>query len=187
LFNAVFFTYGLVLTKAYQVPAQNIGIYVLPLALGNLMGPLFLGHLFDTVGRRKMIAGTYGISGVLMAATGFAFHAELLNAWTQTGCWVAIFFVASAAASSAYLTASEIFPLETRALAIAMFYALGTLVGGVAAPWLFGQLIGAGVRNVAWGYQAAAALMLAAAAVEARLGVDAEGKSLESIALPLSG
>jgi MFS family permease len=187
LFNAVFFTYGLVLTKAYQVPAQNIGIYVLPLALGNLMGPLFLGHLFDTVGRRKMIAGTYGISGVLMAATGFAFHAGLLNAWTQTGCWVAIFFVASAAASSAYLTASEIFPLETRALAIAMFYALGTLVGGVAAPWLFGQLIGAGVRNVAWGYQAAAALMLAAAAVEARLGVDAEGKSLESIALPLSG
>jgi MFS family permease len=145
LFNAVFFTYGLVLTKAYQVPPQNIGIYVLPLALGNLMGPLLLGHLFDTVGRRIMIAATYGVSGVLMAATGWAFHAELLNAWTQTACWVAIFFVASAAASSAYLTASEIFPLETRALAIATFYALGTLVGGVAAPWLFGQLIGAGV------------------------------------------
>jgi len=187
LFNAVFFTYGLVLTKAYDVKAQDIGVYVLPLALGNLMGPLFLGHLFDSIGRRKMIAGTYGISAVLMAATGWAFHAGVLNAWTQTGCWVMIFFVASAAASSAYLTASEIFPLETRALAIAMFYALGTLVGGVGAPWLFGQLIGAGVRNVAWGYEVAAVLMLVGAVVEARLGIDAEGKSLESIAVPLSG
>jgi MFS family permease len=187
LFNAVFFTYGLVLTKAYQVPAANIGIYVLPLALGNLMGPLLLGHLFDTVGRRKMIAGTYGVSGLLMAITGYLFHAGLLDAWTQTGCWVAIFFVASAAASSAYLTASEIFPLETRALAIAMFYALGTLVGGVGAPWLFGHLIQAGVREVAWGYEVAAALMVIAAIVEVKLGIDAEGKSLESIALPLSG
>jgi MFS family permease len=187
LFNAVFFTYGLVLTKAYNVKLADIGVYVLPLALGNLMGPLFLGHLFDTVGRRTMIAGTYGVSGLLMAATGWAFHAALLNAWTQTGCWVAIFFVASAAASSAYLTASEIFPLETRALAIALFYALGTLVGGVAAPWLFGQLIGAGVHDVAWGYEAAAVLMLIAAIVEVRLGIDAEGKSLESIAVPLSG
>jgi MFS family permease len=187
LFNAVFFTYGLVLTKAYHVPAANIGIYVLPLALGNLMGPLLLGHLFDTIGRRKMIAGTYGISGLLMAVTGYLFHAGLLNAWTQTGCWVGIFFVASAAASSAYLTASEIFPLETRALAIAMFYALGTLVGGVGAPWLFGHLIQAGVREVAWGYELAAALMVVAALVEVKLGIDAEGKSLESIALPLSG
>jgi MFS family permease len=187
LFNAVFFTYGLVLTKAYHVPAANIGIYVLPLALGNLMGPLLLGHLFDTIGRRKMIAGTYGISGLLMAVTGYLFHAGLLNAWTQTGCWVGIFFVASAAASSAYLTASEIFPLETRALAIAMFYALGTLVGGVGAPWLFGHLIQAGVREVAWGYEVAAALMVVAALVEVKLGIDAEGKSLESIALPLSG
>ena len=112
----MFFTYGLVLTRAYHVPAQNIGVYVLPLALGNLMGPLLLGHLFDTVGRRRMIAGTYGLSGVLMAATGWAFHAGILDAWTQTACWVGVFFVASAAASSAYLTASEIFPLETRAL-----------------------------------------------------------------------
>ncbi len=186
LFNAVFFTYGLVLTKAYGVPARNIGVYVLPLALGNLMGPLLLGHLFDTIGRRRMIAGTYGLSGLLMAATGWAFHAGLLDAWTQTACWVTVFFVASAAASSAYLTASEIFPLETRALAIAMFYALGTLVGGVGAPWLFGHLIGLGVRNVAWGYEGAALLMIAAAAVEIWLGIDAEGKSLEEIALPLS-
>ncbi len=187
LFNAVFFTYGLVLTRAYHVPAQNIGVYVLPLTLGNLMGPLLLGHLFDTVGRRRMIAGTYGVSGVLMAATGWAFHAGILDAWTQTACWVGVFFVASAAASSAYLTASEIFPLETRALAIAMFYALGTLVGGVGAPWLFGQLIEINVGAVAWGYEGAAALMLVAALVEMRLGIDAEGRSLESIALPLSG
>jgi MFS family permease len=187
LFNAVFFTYGLVLTKAYHVPNERIGIYVLPLAVGSFLGPVCLGHLFDSIGRRKMIAGTYGLSGVLMAATGFAFHAGLLDACTQTLCWVAIFFVASAAASSAYLTASEIFPLETRALAIALFYALGTLVGGVGAPFLFGQLIGAGVKEVAWGYGMAALLMIGAAVVEAFLGIDAEGKSLESIAEPLSG
>jgi MFS family permease len=186
LFNAVFFTYGLVLTKAYHVPNERIGIYVLPLAIGSLFGPLCLGHLFDSVGRRKMISGTYVLSGLLMAGTGIAFHAGMLDARTQTMCWVAIFFVASAAASSAYLTASEIFPLETRALAIALFYALGTLVGGVGAPWLFGQLIGAGVREVAWGYGVAALLMIGAGVVEAFLGIDAEGKSLESIAEPLS-
>jgi MFS family permease len=186
LFNAVFFTYGLVLTKAYHVPNNRIGIYVLPLALGNLLGPLCLGHFFDTVGRRKMIAGTYALSGVLMAVTGYAFHEGMLDARTQTWCWVAIFFVASAAASSAYLTASEIFPLETRALAIAMFYALGTLVGGVGAPLLFGHLIEAGVKQVAWGYGLAALLMIGAAIVEAIYGIDAEGKSLESIADPLS-
>jgi MFS family permease len=151
------------------------------------MGPLLLGHLFDTVGRRRMIAGTYGISGILMAITAYLFHAGMLDAWTQTACWVGIFFVASAAASSAYLTASEIFPLETRALAIATFYALGTLVGGVGAPLLFGHLIGGDVRDVAWGYGLAAVLMLVAAGVEVALGIDAEGKSLESIALPLSG
>jgi len=187
LFNAVFFTYGLVLTKAYHVPANRIGVYVLPLAIGSFFGPLCLGHFFDSVGRRRMIAGTYCVSGILMAATAWAFHAGLLDAWTQTLCWVAIFFVASAAASSAYLTASEIFPLETRALAIALFYALGTLVGGVGAPFLFGQLIGAGVKEVAWGYALAALLMIGAGVVEAFIGIDAEGKSLESIAEPLSG
>jgi MFS family permease len=186
LFNAVFFTYGLVLTKAYHVPNTRVGIYILPLALGNLMGPLCLGSLFDTVGRRKMIAGTYGLSGILMALTGYAFHEGMLDAQTQTWCWVAIFFVASAAASSAYLTASEIFPLETRALAIAMFYALGTLVGGVVAPLLFGHLIQSGIKQVAWGYGIAALLMIGAAIVEAIHGIDAEGKSLESIADPLS-
>jgi MFS family permease len=186
LFNAVFFTYGLVLAKAYHVGNDRVGVYIVPLALGNLMGPLLLGHLFDIVGRRKMIAGTYGLSGLLLLATAWAFHAGLLTAWTQTACWVGIFFVASAAASSAYLTASEIFPLETRALAIALFYALGTLLGGVAAPTVFGALIGQGVGAVSWGYAAAAVLMLFAAAVEIKFGIDAEGKSLESIAEPLS-
>ncbi len=187
LFNAVFFTYGLVLTRAYRVPAADIGLFILPLALGNLAGPLVLGPLFDTIGRRRMIAGTYALAGVFLVATAIAFAAGLFTAWTQTAAWIAIFFVASAAASSAYLTASEIFPLETRALAIALFYALGTLIGGVAAPALFGRLIGAGIGAVAWGYGAAAALMLGAALVEARIGIDAEGKSLESIAAPLSG
>ncbi len=187
LFNAVFFTYGLVLTSAYHVAKADIGLFILPLALGNLMGPLLLGHFFDTVGRRRMIAGTYAVSGVLLAATAWGFHAGLFTAWTQTAAWIGIFFFASAAASAAYLTVSEIFPLETRALAIALFYALGTLIGGVAAPLIFGALIGAGVTAVAYGYAGAAALMLIAAATEARLGIDAEGKSLEEIAAPLSG
>jgi MFS family permease len=133
-----------------------------------------------------MIAGTYGISGILLALTAAGFAAGIFTAWTQTAAWVGIFFFASAAASSAYLTASEIFPLETRALAIALFYALGTLIGGVAAPALFGALIGAGIGDVAWGYAAAAVLMLFAAGVEIKFGIDAEGKSLESIAEPLS-
>ena len=112
-------------------------LYILPLAVGNFLGPLLLGRLFDTVGRKKMIAGTYGLSGVLLAVS-VLFGMGVLTAWTQTFCWMAIFFFASAAASSAYLTASEIFPLETRAMAIALFYALGTLIGGVSAPFLFG-------------------------------------------------
>ncbi len=187
LFNAVFFTYGLVLSRFYHVPDARIGLYILPLAAGNLAGPLLLGHLFDTVGRRRMIAGTYALSGVLLALTALLFGLELLSATTQTICWVLVFFVASAAASSAYLTASEVFPLETRALAIAVFYALGTGAGGVLAPWVLGSLIGTGSAwSVSGGYFLAGALMLGAAVVEAVLGIDAEGKSLESIAEPLS-
>ena len=187
LFNAVFFTYGLVLQHYEGVPDAHIGLYILPLCLGNLVGPFALGHLFDTVGRRKMIAGTYAISGLLLMGVAVLFGLGLLTAFTQTLCWVGVFFFASAAASSAYLTASEIFPLETRALAIAVFYALGTLIGGAAAPWLFGRLIAAGS---AWalsaGYGVAGVLMLAGAAMEVWLGIDAEGKSLEDIAEPLS-
>jgi MFS family permease len=186
LFNAVFFTYGLVLNSAYHVPKQTVGLFILPLALGNLLGPVMLGHFFDTIGRRRMITGTYAVAGVLLAATAWGFYAGIFTAWTQTGAWIAIFFFASAAASSAYLTVSEIFPLETRALAIALFYALGTLIGGVAAPLIFGKLIGQSVAAIACGYLGAAALMLIAAGVEAWLGIDAEGKSLEEIAQPLS-
>jgi MFS family permease len=188
LFNAVFFTYGLVLSVYYHVPNESVGAYILPMTLGNFCGPLLLGRFFDTIGRRKMIGGTYALSGVLLLATAALFGAGLLTAVTQTICWVAIFFVASAAASAAYLTASEIFPLETRALAIAVFYALGTLIGGVTAPALFGWLIGTGSTwALAGGYALSAVLMLVAAGTEFRLGIDAEGKSLESIAEPLSG
>ncbi|WP_428535793.1 MFS transporter [Rhodopila sp.] len=187
LFNAVFFTYGLVLTTFYHVQEARAGVYILPLAAGNFLGPLLLGHLFDTVGRKKMIAGTYGLSGVMLVGVSVLFGMGVLTAWTQTFCWMAIFFVASAAASSAYLTASEIFPLETRAMAIALFYALGTLLGGVTAPFLFGHLIGSGSQwAVASGYAGAAALMIAAAVCEVVLGVEAAGKSLEDVAQPLS-
>jgi MFS family permease len=187
LFNAVFFTYGLVLSKFYHIPDARIGAYMLPLAAGNLLGPMLLGRLFDTVGRKRMITATYGLSGLLLFAVAGLFGAGILTAWTQTACWIAIFFIASAAASSAYLTASEIFPLETRAMAIALFYALGTLLGGVTAPFLFGQLIGTGKEwIVAGGYAIAAALMVGAAVCESILGVEAAGKSLEDVAPPLS-
>ncbi len=187
LFNSVFFTYGLVLQHYEGVPEASIGLYILPLCAGNLVGPLALGGLFDTVGRRKMITGTYAISGLLLIAVAVLFGLGLLTAFTQTVCWVVVFFFASAASSSAYLTASEIFPLETRALAIAVFYALGTLIGGAAAPWLFSKLIAAGSAwALSGGYCVAGVLMLAGAAMEAWQGIDCEGKSLEDIAVPLS-
>ncbi len=187
LFNAVYFSYGLVLNRFEQVEAHRTGLYLLLLCVSNFMGPLLLGSLFDTLGRRAMIAGTYAISGVLLVATAFAFGFGLLTAWTQTLAWMGIFFFASAAASSAYLTASEIFPLETRALAIAIFYALGTSVGA-CAPLLFGFLLESDSPwPLAGGYLLAAVLMLIAALAEAKLGIDAEMRSLEDIADPLSG
>lgn len=187
LYNAVFFTYGLVLTHFYHVPEQRVGAYVLPFAIANFCGPLLLGTWFDTVGRRKMISATFGASALLMLLTAALFAAGQLSAFAQTAAWMVIFFFASAAASSAYLTTSEIFPLETRALAIACFYALGTAIGGAASPLLFGWLIGSGSRlQLSYGYALAGLLLLVAAVVEMKLGVDAEGKSLESIAQPLS-
>ncbi len=187
LYNAVFFTYGMVLTKYEHVSVGRVGLFILPLAVSNFIGPLLLGVLFDTIGRRRMIFATYGIAGLLMILVAWLFAAHELDALTQTIGWVAIFFFASAASSSAYLTASEVFPLETRALAIALFYAIGTVIGGAGAPWLFGVLIEIGGRTpLALGYGAAAALMLVAAVVALKLGIDAEGKSLESIAPPLS-
>ncbi len=187
LFNAVFFSYGLVLSKFHGVASERTGLFLTTLALSNFLGPVLLGPLFDTVGRRVMISGTYAVGGILLVATAIAFGLDLFTAWTQTFAWMAIFFFASAAASSAYLTASEVFPLETRALAIAVFYAVGTAIGGTAAPLLFGYLVGTGSAwALADGYILAAVLMLIAAAVESILGVDAEMRSLESIADPLS-
>src|ERR1700761_664570 len=187
LYNSVFFSYGLILSHFYGVPEQRIGFYLLPLALGNFCGPLLLGTWFDTIGRRKMIGGTFAISGVLLFLTALLFGAGLLSEVTQTAAWLVIFFFASAAASSAYLTASEIFPLETRALAIACFYALGTAIGGSLSPLLFGWLIASGSSwMVSIGYVIAALLLLLAAVTEWKLGIDAEGRSLEDIASPLS-
>jgi MFS family permease len=187
LYNAVFFTYGLVLTRFYGVSAGRIGLYILPLAVGNFLGPLLLGRFFDTVGRRRMISTTFALAGTLLIVTSLLFASGRLSGVSQTAAWTVIFFFASAASSSAYLTASEIFPLETRALAIAVFYAAGTAIGGIVAPWLFGTLIGTGSRwNVFFGYCGAALLMLTAAIMELRFGVDAEGRSLEQIADPLS-
>ena len=187
LFNAVFFTYGLVLTKFHGVADQRTGLYLMTLAASNFLGPVLLSPLFDTVGRRKMIAGTYALGGLLLVATAIVFGLDAFTAWTQTFAWMLIFFFASAAASSAYLTASEIFPLETRGLAISIFYACGTAIGGATGPVLFGYLIGTGSPwAVAAGYIFAAALMLGAAVTEMALGIDAEGRSLEQIADPLS-
>jgi len=182
-YNAIFFTYALVLGRFYGVPADRVGLYLLPFALGNWVGPWVLGPLFDTIGRRTMIAGTYAVAGVLLAATGYAFAHGWLTAVSQTALWCAVFFVASAAASSAYLTVSELFPVELRGMAIALFYSAGTLTGGLAAPALFASLIQSGSRTqVAEGYAIGAALMIAAAFVAAWLGVAAEGKPLEQVA-----
>src|SRR5438094_2341885 len=186
-YNAIFFTYALVLMRFYSVREQNVGGYLLPFALGNVLGPLLLGHLFDTIGRKQMITLTYGLAGILLALTGWLCHAGLLTVQTQTLAWTIIFFVASAAASSAYLTVSEIFPLEIRAMAIAIFYAIGALAGGVGAPVLFAWIIGTGSITVLFiGYTLAAVLMVFGAVTEAWIGVPAERRSLEHVAAPLS-
>jgi MFS family permease len=186
-YNAIFFTYALVLTDFYAVQADDIGWYMLPFAAGNFLGPLLLGRLFDTVGRRPMIAFTYATSGILLAISGYFFQQGLLSARTLTISWMAVFFFASAAASSAYLTVSETFPLEIRALAIAVFYAVGTGIGGVAGPALFGALVESGSRmSIFAGYLFGTALMLAAAVIILIWGVAAERKPLESVARPLA-
>jgi len=186
-YNAIFFTYALVLGRFFGVPAESIGLYILPFAAGNFLGPLLLGRLFDVIGRRPMIAFTYAASGLLLGITALLFVQGLLGAAGLTMAWSVVFFFASAAASSAYLTVGESFPLEMRALAIAVFYAFGTALGGVVGPWLFGVLIGTGERTaIGWGYAFGAALMLIAAAVTLRIGVAAERRSLEDVARPLS-
>ena len=184
-YNAVFFTYALILGRFYGIPSDRVGLYLIPFALGNLAGPIVLGHLFDTVGRRTMIASTYAVSGALLAVTGFAFAQHWLTAFSQTALWCAVFFVASAAASSAYLTVSELFPVELRGMAIALFYAVGTAAGGLAAPAVFGALIETGSpAQVMKGYIVGAVLMIGAAGVTLAFGVRAEGRSLEDLSGP---
>jgi MFS family permease len=186
LYNAIFFTYGLVLTTFYHIPASTVGWYLIPFAIGNILGPLTLGRLFDTIGRKHMISFTYILSGILLTITGWLFLQGILNATTQTICWSIIFFFASAGASSAYLTVSEVFPLEVRANAIALFYAIGTGAAALA-PTLFGTLIQSGKPlNIFYGYVLGAALMASAGLVEVFFGVNAERKSLEDVARPLS-
>src|SRR6185437_2988099 len=186
-YNAIFFTYALVLTDFYGVPGNKVGWYLLPFAIGNFCGPVLVGRFFDTHGRRPMIAITYISSGVLLALTGWLFNRHLIDANAMTECWMAVFFFASAAASSAYLTVSETFPIEIRALAIAFFYAVGTGIGGVVAPSLFGFLIDTGSRaSVFGGYLLASFMMVLAGYIAWRWGTDAERKPLESVARPLT-
>lgn len=186
LYNAVFFTYSLVLTKLLGVPDDVAPWALVPIAIGNFLGPLLLGHLFDTVGRRVMITTSYIGSGVLLVGTALLFDAGVLDAFWLTACWMVVFFFASAGASSAYLTVSEIFPMETRAMSIAFFYAVGTGLGGIIGPILFGNLIEGGIHSVVLGYYLGAGLMIGAGLVELFLGINAEGRSLEDIAAPLS-
>ncbi|MGA3002809.1 MAG: MFS transporter [Acetobacteraceae bacterium] len=186
-YNAIFFTYAMMLTDFYGVSADKVGLYVLPFALGNVCGPLLLGPLFDTIGRKPMIAFTYAASAVLLLISGLLFRAGVLDATTQTLAWSVTFFFASAAASAAGLTVAENFPLEVRALAIALFYAFGTGLGGIVAPSLFGLLIESGSRDrVLMGYLLAGVLMALAAGLAVWLGERTERRSLEDIAPPLS-
>lgn len=186
-YNAIFFSYAIILVEFYGVASEKVGLYLVPFAIGNFLGPITLGPLFDTIGRRQMIALTYSLSAVLLIITGWLFAGGMIGALVQAVLWSVVFFFSSPAASAAYLTVSEIFPLEIRALAISFFYSVGTGLGGVAAPLLFGWLLETGrAENIFYGYVLAAALMLVAAIVETVIGVDAEQKSLESITAPLS-
>jgi MFS family permease len=187
LYNAIFFTATLVLGRFYGVPSTSAPLFLIAFAAGNLIGPLAIGHLFDTIGRKKMIAGTYITSGVLLGISAFLFNAGLLTAATQTIAWCVIFFFASSGASAAYLTVSEIFPLEVRAKAIAVFFAIAQCFGALG-PVIYGALIGDGTQpfKLFLGYLLAALVMIAGGLVAAFLGVAAERKSLEDIAAPLA-
>jgi MFS family permease len=187
LYNAIFFTYSLVLQNFYGETASSAAVYFFPFALGNLLGPLLLGPLFDTVGRRKMISGCYAFAAIVLAVSAFFFNAGVLTAATHTAFWCLAFFFASAGASAGYLTVSEIFPLEARGQAISYFFATAQIFGALG-PVFYGWLIGDGTDRTPmfWGYLIASAIMLIGAGVAAVWGVDAEGKSLEEIAPPLS-
>lgn len=187
LYNAITFGFGAILTTFYDVPTGDTGYYFAVIAVGNFCGPLLLGKLFDTVGRKVMISSTYLLSGLLLFGTAWLFDRGSLSASTLTACWCAVLFFASAGASSAYLTVSEVFPMETRAMSIAFFYAIGTAAGGISGPILFADLTGTGkVGDTVLAFQIGAALMCAAGLVAAFLAVRAERRSLEDIAKPLT-
>ncbi|UWZ83288.1 MFS transporter [Occallatibacter riparius] len=185
-FNAVFFSYALVIKRFFHIGDRDLPMHLLPFAVASFLGPILLAKLYDTIGRKPMITASYGIAGLLLAASLYPFAHGMLGP-RGMGIWFScIFFIASSAASAAYLTVSEIFPLEIRAFAIAIFYAIGTLIGGVGAPYLFGVLIATGSRPwVAFGYGLGALFMLTGALFEHFIGVEAAGKSLESISKPL--
>ena len=185
MYNAVSFTYPLLLTKYYAVAPSDVGMYILPFAVGNFLGPLLLGRFFDTIGRKPMISLTYGIAGILLILTGYLFWVGSLTLSTHMLLWSLMFFFASAGASAAYLTVSEIFPMEIRAMAIAFFFVVAQ-GAGVAAPWLYGMLIESSATSVLYGYVGVGSLMLFGAVIELRLGINAEGQSLEHLAPPLS-
>ncbi|PAZ10853.1 MFS transporter [Streptomyces sp. SA15] len=187
LYNAITFGFGAILTTFFDVPSGDTGYYFAVIALGNFCGPLLLGRLFDTVGRRVMISSTYLLSGLLLFGTAWLFDQGTLSAGTLTACWCAVLFFASAGASSAYLTVSEVFPMETRAMSIAFFYALGTAAGGISGPLLFADLTGTGkVGDTVLAFQIGATLMCLAGLVAAALAVRAERRPLEDIARPLT-
>jgi MFS family permease len=185
MYNAVSFTYPLILTKYYAVPSSRIGLYILPFALGNFLGPLLLGRFFDTIGRKPMISFTYAMAGVLLALTGLFFWQGSFTLTTHMILWSAVFFFASAGASAAYLTVSEIFPMEVRAMAIAFFFIVAQ-GAGVLAPWLYAKMIETSAASIFYGYLLGAGMMLVGALVELVWGIEAERRSLESIAMPLS-
>jgi MFS family permease len=186
LYNATLFGFTTVLTTFFHVSKENAPLYIIPFAIGNLLGPWLLGSLFDTVGRKVMISGTYILAGGSLLFTAWLFHAGVLSATTLTICWSICFFFASAGASAAYLTVSEIFPMETRAMAIALFYAVGTGVA-IAAPWTFGRMIETGsVGKVTLCFVIGGVMMVIGGIVEILLGVEAAGRSLEAVARPIS-
>ena len=187
LYNAITFGYAAILIDFFNVKSGQTGYYFAVIAAGNLVGPLLLGGLFDTVGRRKMISGTYILSGVLLLVTAALFKQGQLDATTMTICWCVVLFFASTGASSAYLTVSEVFPMETRAMAIAFFYAIGTAVGGITGPQVFSRLTSTkNPSDVAIAFAIGAGLMIVAGIVAIFFAVDAEGKGLEEIARPLT-
>jgi MFS family permease len=185
MYNAVSFTYPLILMKYYEVSTSRIGLYVLPFALGNFLGPLLLGRFFDTIGRKPMISFTYAMSGFMLALTGFLFWQGAFTLTTHMIVWSMVFFFASAGASAAYLTVSEVFPMEIRAMAIAFFFIVAQ-GAAVLAPWLYAHMIETSAVSIFYGYVLAACMMLVGALVELVWGIEAERRSLESIAMPLS-